>query len=686
MGNAALAERASDAAAPRSPGLLRRHGSLGADGLVADAATGAGQALPAAVAEELSSAVGIDASAVRVHTDAAADAAAKSIGANAYTQGTHVFFQQGAYQPDSDAGRSLLMEELTHVRQGAEGRLPSSNSLEVSSPGDTAEREAAAVAKGDLAPATEVQSLSPRSAAAASGDTIMRNATATPTVADESGVQVQNVSHMELNVHGPIGVWPGVLEGQFKVMGELELGLNAASETTTTASDGSETTESHDGAVKMKLILRGGLVFNIAFLKINVGLEVGAEALVRGTRDPATALQMSYEELIRWVLATRYPDAPAQIRETLAFINSQIAVVGDSYSAIMESIGGGTRSFRKATNDQSLFDKLGLDSHADDADDAADEILDAVSGLYDTFGADGSADDIVSQFPSVDMVKEEMQALHELRCDNAAQQEAARAAVSSSRSRVMAAFGAGMAQAQAGTQDFGIQNSPLVDLKGHAGVYVGAAVSMTDAVSGSVEAKHVWTFQDGTSEDGSFDTEVGEETHLTAGISVDIAMGSTAAVTGTGMAIYIMRRKADGTEEKELKFDVTAGIKARVSGTSVQDAAQSGAFDKPAETLKQFLNGLRGDGTLSGIRRGFTDLSTNLDLQSLDAALADGATPEAANFYEQRLSFGGELKWPGNGTDHVYFSIGKELSREASTGLAGAEFKAGSALKLSFPV
>jgi peptidoglycan hydrolase-like protein with peptidoglycan-binding domain len=54
---------------------------------------------------------------VRLHTDARANTAARTIGADAFTLGTSVAFREGQYKPGTDAGRRLLAHELTHVIQ-----------------------------------------------------------------------------------------------------------------------------------------------------------------------------------------------------------------------------------------------------------------------------------------------------------------------------------------------------------------------------------------------------------------------------------------------------------------------------------------------------------------------------------------------------------------------------------------
>lgn len=54
---------------------------------------------------------------VRVHYDAVAVESARTIGAEAYTVGSHIVFGAGHYSPQSVTGRRLLAHELTHVVQ-----------------------------------------------------------------------------------------------------------------------------------------------------------------------------------------------------------------------------------------------------------------------------------------------------------------------------------------------------------------------------------------------------------------------------------------------------------------------------------------------------------------------------------------------------------------------------------------
>ncbi|MFO7996823.1 MAG: DUF4157 domain-containing protein [Dehalococcoidia bacterium] len=54
---------------------------------------------------------------VRVHADTEADTLSRQLQAEAFTTGKDIFFRNGAYQPDTDAGKGLLAHELTHVVQ-----------------------------------------------------------------------------------------------------------------------------------------------------------------------------------------------------------------------------------------------------------------------------------------------------------------------------------------------------------------------------------------------------------------------------------------------------------------------------------------------------------------------------------------------------------------------------------------
>jgi hypothetical protein len=60
---------------------------------------------------------------VRVHRDAEAHSLARAAHAKAFTVGGHVFFRQGAFEPETPGGRRLLAHELAHVVQQRSGAL-----------------------------------------------------------------------------------------------------------------------------------------------------------------------------------------------------------------------------------------------------------------------------------------------------------------------------------------------------------------------------------------------------------------------------------------------------------------------------------------------------------------------------------------------------------------------------------
>lgn len=77
------------------------------------AANSGGQPMPEPVQQKMEAAFGSDFSDVRIHQGSEA----QSIGALAYTQGNHIHFQPGQYNPTSQTGQQLLAHELAHVRQ-----------------------------------------------------------------------------------------------------------------------------------------------------------------------------------------------------------------------------------------------------------------------------------------------------------------------------------------------------------------------------------------------------------------------------------------------------------------------------------------------------------------------------------------------------------------------------------------
>jgi hypothetical protein len=83
--------------------------------MAAKAVSGGGAPLTAEERAYFEPRFGQDFSHVRLHTDAGAAEAARTIGARAYTTGRDIAFATGQYRPGSQDGRRLLAHELTHV-------------------------------------------------------------------------------------------------------------------------------------------------------------------------------------------------------------------------------------------------------------------------------------------------------------------------------------------------------------------------------------------------------------------------------------------------------------------------------------------------------------------------------------------------------------------------------------------
>lgn len=77
---------------------------------------GAGRALPQET-QTSAEALGVDAGRVRLHDDNRAARFADSLGANAVTVGSDIFFAEGRYAPHTAEGSELLQHELSHVAQ-----------------------------------------------------------------------------------------------------------------------------------------------------------------------------------------------------------------------------------------------------------------------------------------------------------------------------------------------------------------------------------------------------------------------------------------------------------------------------------------------------------------------------------------------------------------------------------------
>ncbi|WP_108802520.1 DUF4157 domain-containing protein [Aquimarina sp. Aq107] len=80
---------------------------------------GGGSPLPKETKTQMESGFGTDFSNVRVHTDANAKQMSQDIGAQAFTHGNDIYFNEGKFDTSSNSGKHLLAHELTHtVQQG----------------------------------------------------------------------------------------------------------------------------------------------------------------------------------------------------------------------------------------------------------------------------------------------------------------------------------------------------------------------------------------------------------------------------------------------------------------------------------------------------------------------------------------------------------------------------------------
>ena len=106
---------------------------------------GGGEPLEAATRGFMEERFGQDFGGVRIHTDAKAAESARSVNAQAYTVGDDIVFQEGRFQPETDAGRHVLAHELTHVvqqRSGPVAGTPAAGGISISHPSDAFEQEA----------------------------------------------------------------------------------------------------------------------------------------------------------------------------------------------------------------------------------------------------------------------------------------------------------------------------------------------------------------------------------------------------------------------------------------------------------------------------------------------------------------------------------------------------------------
>lgn len=123
MGAAAPQPGTCNACATHGPRLQAKAapGGLKGAGTASAAAGSAGAPLAPASKSFFEQRMGASMADVRVHSDAAAERAATSLNARAFTVGSDVYFGAGQYQPQSRPGQHLLAHELAHVEQQREG-------------------------------------------------------------------------------------------------------------------------------------------------------------------------------------------------------------------------------------------------------------------------------------------------------------------------------------------------------------------------------------------------------------------------------------------------------------------------------------------------------------------------------------------------------------------------------------
>lgn len=107
-----------------------------------------GEPLDRPLRQRMEARFGHDFGAVRVHTDASAAAAARSVGARAYTVGQHIAFGREEYAPATTRGTELLAHELAHTVQQRSPRGADSPTGASSRAERTAEAAAHEVAAG----------------------------------------------------------------------------------------------------------------------------------------------------------------------------------------------------------------------------------------------------------------------------------------------------------------------------------------------------------------------------------------------------------------------------------------------------------------------------------------------------------------------------------------------------------
>ena len=106
------------------------------------ASRASGQPLDRGLGEVLEARFGQNLSAVRINTDQTANAAARTLGAKAFTAGQTIAFGYGQYRPQNPDGLFLLAHEIAHVLQSPAQANPASGNWRLSQVSDAAESAA----------------------------------------------------------------------------------------------------------------------------------------------------------------------------------------------------------------------------------------------------------------------------------------------------------------------------------------------------------------------------------------------------------------------------------------------------------------------------------------------------------------------------------------------------------------
>lgn len=79
--------------------------------------SGQGEKMSKSTQREMEAGFGTNFNDVSIHTGSEAEAMSKELGAQAFTSGKDVYFNEGKYDPNSKEGKHLLAHELTHTIQ-----------------------------------------------------------------------------------------------------------------------------------------------------------------------------------------------------------------------------------------------------------------------------------------------------------------------------------------------------------------------------------------------------------------------------------------------------------------------------------------------------------------------------------------------------------------------------------------